>query len=408
MNKLLFVFLITLIPFFSHCQSKTPEIIDSVELPKKGEYVPVNSNGIDSDLQIRPTSGIASDAHPGYGIERSFDGDLSSMYHSPWYSLTLPVTLEYKFSDAKDIDYIVYHPRTGGGNGDFGKFELWVSTETTPDFVKQSDYDFKMKGTASVINFEKTIEGIRAFKFIVESGRNDFASCAEMEFYRKVDRSDLNLNHIFADDVYSQLRTGVTLEQINAIENDFFKNLAQSIFTEDYPMEFRVQEYEPYPLIETTAKELKTSGYNPFENPTGMYFSSGDEIVIIMGDSKGEDISFRIHNFGNHADASFILRPGVNKIRAKNSGLGYISYYTDNWRNVQPVKIHITSGKVNGYFDRNKHKREDWRRLIDGAVSSYFDIKGYYINLAYTSQDLREYCSNGMDLIEVYDEIVEI
>ncbi|MFA7493612.1 MAG: M60 family metallopeptidase, partial [Proteiniphilum sp.] len=131
-------------------------------------------------------------------------------------------------------------------------------------------------------------------------------------------------------------------------------------------------------------------------------------IVIIMGDSKGEDISFRIHNFGNHADASFILRPGVNKVRAKNSGLGYVSYYTDNWRNVQPVKIHFASGKVNGYFDRNKHKREDWNKLIEGAVSTYFDIKGRYINLAYTTQDLREYCSNGMDLIEVYDEIVEI
>ena len=47
--------------------------------------------------------------------------------------------------------------------------------------------------------------------------------------------------------------------------------------------QFRKQIYEAYPPVSATAKELKTSGYNQFENPTGIVFEEGDTIQVIAG-----------------------------------------------------------------------------------------------------------------------------
>ena len=35
-------------------------------------------------------------------------------------------------------------------------------------------------------------------------------------------------------------------------------------------------------------------------------------------------------------------------------------YYTPTGTE-QPIKINIASGTVNGYFDSNKHTKEDWK-----------------------------------------------
>ena len=48
--------------------------------------------------------------------------------------------------------------------------------------------------------------------------------------------------------------------------------IAQSLYDKTYDLEYRVQTYEPYREINDLATEMKTSGYNPFENPTGIYF----------------------------------------------------------------------------------------------------------------------------------------
>ena len=62
--------------------------------------------------------------------------------------------------------------------------------------------------------------------------------------------------------------------------------------TRPYDLEYRVQTYEPYCEINDLATEMKTSGYNPFENPTGIYFKDGEEAVVILGNTNGEQVNF--------------------------------------------------------------------------------------------------------------------
>lgn len=390
----------------SRCSSS-----ESVEPGKKpdvpGIYVPGNTEDIDGDQQIKVNSGQADQFQPNESIERSWDGDMNTLYHSPWVGTKFPVTLEYRFKGPEDVDYIVYKPRLDAENGLFGEFELFVATEAEPEFTKVGDFDFQLSGSPSSIVFDERIEGATKFKFSVKTGGNDFVSCAEMEFCRYGTGNDMTAYaDLFADEVLSELKPGVTRAKIEQMDNAFFRTVALSLLEETYDKEFRVQDYEPYPTVKETAQALKTSGYNPFENPTGIYFSSGSDVVVVMGDTGGENLSLRIHNFSNNSDETFVLHKGINKLHVKNSGLGYVSYYTSGWKSAKPVKIHIASGKVNGYFDIAKHTAADWSRLINGAVSTYFDLKGERVNLAFTTQDLRDYCSDGHELVRVYDEVV--
>ena len=43
---------------------------------------------------------------------------------------------------------------------------------------------------------------------------------------------------------------------------------------------------------------LRTSQYSKFENPTGIFFEEGEDVLLVMGDPKGEKLNLVIHNLG--------------------------------------------------------------------------------------------------------------
>lgn len=54
-----------------------------------------------SDTRIQVKSGYASNYQREEGIEKSFDGDEKTLYHSSWGNTRFPVTLEYKLEKAE-------------------------------------------------------------------------------------------------------------------------------------------------------------------------------------------------------------------------------------------------------------------------------------------------------------------
>lgn len=347
-------------------------------------------------------------------IEMSFDGIGSTWYHSPWYDTKFPVELTYYFASPQMVDYFIYKPRPGGGNGDFGRFDLWVATEKNSSYVKVGSYDFQEGNQASKVELETPLEGVTSFRFSVQSGEGNLVSCGEMEFYRKA-APIAGLEEVFADELYSELKPGVDQRKIDGIENSFFRNLAQSLYDGTYNLKYRVQEYEPYRELDDLASELKTSGYNPFENPTGIYFVDGEEVIVFVGDTQGEKPALKVYDFNatrlgedTPGPADYPLEKGINKLRISHGGLAYLSYYTPNWKTASRLKIHIASGQVNGYFDRNRDKASDWQAVLDGATYGCLDIKGNKVNLCYSTRMLRQYCADGMRLIEQYDDLIDL
>jgi len=192
---------------------------------------------------------------------------------------------------------------------------------------------------------------------------------------------------------------------------NIFDLAAQEELSSNIKETFRSQYYEAYPPVGETARKLKLSNYNSFENPTGIYFEPGDEVELTVGDTQRQTIFLRVHSFEgvDKSDKSYPLRSGKNKIKIENKGLGYISFYTSDWAGITPVRIEIEGGKVNGYFDKNFHSNKEWKELLASTVCDILDIKGDYINLAYRVSSLRKYCpEKGWDLINYYDKLVDL
>ena len=114
------------------------------------------------DKKISVVSGEASSYQIGESIEKSFDNNPNTIYHSSWNSTEFPVTLIYHFAPNDTIDYIVYNPRIDGGiNGNFQEFEIWSKTTGNTDYQKMGNYNFEgnsqvkmIKLTDNLINLE--------------------------------------------------------------------------------------------------------------------------------------------------------------------------------------------------------------------------------------------------------------
>ena len=378
------------------------------------DYVPGDPSEL-GDILIAIESAEANQSNSQEeSVEKSFDGTTSTWYHSPWYSTSFPVELTYSFATPQVVDYFIYKPRGSGDNGNFDEFDLFVSTANNENYTKVGTYQLGGATQTSKIMFDSPLEGVKSFRFSVKSAKGDVVSCGEMEFYRKA-APVAGLEEVFADELYSELKSDVNQRKIDGIENTFFRSIAQSLFDKTYDLKYRVQEYEPYRDLNDLAAEMKTSGYNPFENPTGIYFADDEEAIVIVGETQGEVLSLKVYDFDGTRQGlstpeptSYPLEQGINKLRISHGGLAYVDYYTSRWETAPRLKVHIASGKINGYFDKNRDSAADWKQILNGATYGCLDIKGDYINLVYGVNSLKQYCDDGLKLIQNYDAIVDL
>lgn len=372
---------------------------------------------VDEDIAVRPTGGRASECQPGQDIDKSFDGDMNTHYHSPWsVSARFPVTLEYYFSGNDVIDYLVYYTRNGNGN--FGKISLYAATDAARTYSKVGDYDFGQKGAPSMVNIPG---GIRptAIKVEVHSGLADFVSCAEMEFYQTNTEKSLekSLLSVFTDITCSQLKSGVTDEQIGKLD-DCFKKVAVALRDntyDPYEKEFRIRSYEPYSNNDEWAAKLMTKRYTSLDNPTGICVSAGDEVVVCVGETHGQNVTLQSiweEDAGGYrqtqaSGVSYFLRPGVNKLTMKEQGQLFVMYNTDlSMPDAKPVKIHIIpgSGKVTGFFDLKEHKTDArYAELLAKATHKYFCVRGERIMFYFHRDRLTP---SILSAITLWDDII--
>lgn len=248
-------------------------------------------------------------------------------------------------------------------------------------------------------------------------------------------------NQVFADPLLSQVADP---RKVGRMKHPTLKSLAILIARKQYDHEARLKVYEAYEPVDELAKRLKTSAYNRFENPTGIYFEAGKQAVLVVEGMANEAARLVIHNFGREGGHSeYALSNGINIFEVKNKGLGYISYYTSNWQEAPKLRIHTLSGQVNGVFYKatagdkfdwpeSKLKRlhpkkrqqyeaakarllaklsvennRKWQQLLAKAPAEVIDIVGQQVHLIYPVEELKSACpEDGQRLIELYDQII--
>ncbi|WP_423736258.1 M60 family metallopeptidase [Chitinophaga caseinilytica] len=363
---------------------------------------------LDTKVAVQNASVSPAANSAGEGIDKTIDNNKSTFYHSSWAGGGFPIEMTYNFQGNNQINYIVYTPRQdGSGNGHFGNVEIWYKTTPNGTPIKAKDASLNFSGTPSRIELASPLVNVRAVIVKVLSGQSNFASCAEMEFFKKNPASGSVYNNMF-DSLYSVLKPGVTQAQIDTVSMPFFKTLAQCLYNHTYQRKFRYQSYKVYPQVGTTAASLKTSTYNSFENPTGIAFKANTKAVLFVGATNGVTPSLRVTDFGSASitDRSYVLSEGLNVIDITADGLGYINYYNND--STKPdIKIHIATGRVNGYYDPKTDTDTDWFGYLTNQIYPTLDIKGRFVNLNYHKAALLGNSpQSGHALIGVYDSIV--
>lgn len=403
-------------------KDKNSDISAAVTVEQRGlnDYTSGDTEGIVDDIKLKVVRGEASSFNSASEkIDMSFDGDMSTMFHSKYGDAgKTPVTLTYYFEEnTESLDYFIYYPRTSGVNGNFGKVEVSVLYGDHIDFERQSgesDFDFGQKGLATSFVFSNTIQKPKAVRLIVKSGVSDHASCAEMQFFAKNPQGFDPLT-LFTDATCSELKAGIGETEIEACEYPLFKNIAYYMLKDKYPEAFRIDTYRAYQHPDVQAALNKTSQYSLLDNPTGILAKKDEALIVLVGDTYGQNIALRIQDMnspdgdGFGQSVSYPLKPGINKIVPEKRGLIYVMYHVNDnpadYKN-KSVKIHFATGSVNGYFDVAKHTRDQWSTLLNEAVDNYFDVVGKYAHLTFPVANLKNTTSNGKDLIDIFDNIV--
>ena len=382
------------------------------------EYNGGAGEDIEGDIKVKVVSGHDTSHQGEDAIEKSFDGDYTTLYHSSWSNggaNYFPITLTYNLADASDVDYLIDYPRSTGYNGHFKEVEIQYSEDGSV-FTKLLDKDFEGSATATRITFDNTVRA-KSFRFVVKSGAGDgqgFASCAEMEFYAK-NLNAFDYSTLFEDETCSNLKAGITEADIENCKYPFFKNLAYYMFKDKYDRNFRVEDYKAFPNPDIQSETHKTNPYSLLDNPTGIPVKEGETLVVMVGDTHGQNIGMKVQNLDvpggdGFGGVTYPLYRGINKLTMTGKGLVYVMYHTktlEDAETAQPVKIHFASGTVNGYFDSQKEEHQGrWSELLGKATNKYFDVVGKYAHLTFETNDFRKYVStNGNELIDLYDKI---
>lgn len=218
---------------------------------------------------------------------------------------------------------------------------------------------------------------------------------------------------VFTDSTYSELNAGITEKDINQLDDPLLKSIAGQLLEGKYPAESRIREFLPYPSPKQS-KTLKAADFSRYDNPAGIWAEPGEELVVFAGDLHKETIYLVIVNdyswgkLGNRSGQEhFILEEGINRLKVRNGGSVYIFYFES--KSQQAVKLHFASGKVNGFFDINRHSDKDWEKMLAEAPGTYIDALGNHVHLCFPVEDFKAYCPNNVTrLVQTWDSIASL
>lgn len=215
----------------------------------------------------------------------------------------------------------------------------------------------------------------------------------------------------FSNKSLTSLKKNVKTSQIQTITSPIVRNAAQQMLENNYPLTDRYKKYYPYLSPKILAEKLKTSAYSQYENPTGIYFTTGDQAIVWVDNSYGQQIQLIVTNWDDEhfKQSKYELKEGLNNFIISNTGNSYIEYFSENEKKLKPIDIHILGGKINGVFDLQKDDNKKYQALLASAAGPVIDLVGKKVHLAYSVNSLRkENPEKGIELMQLYDSIINI
>ncbi|WP_308744037.1 M60 family metallopeptidase [uncultured Bacteroides sp.] len=381
---------------------------------QKGKFS--GTDDVAGDIQVQPSGVIANQEASDCPAKNCIDNKFDTHFHSPYAGATkLPVELEFTFDDTPDIDYLIYTPR--GGNGDFGELDIFVMTQGQSDYQLLGSFDFGKKNVPSRVNFSTPLKKVTKVMVSVKSGKssnaNAYVSCAEMQFFKRDNSLEAQLQTVFTDVTCSELRPDVTKEMIDALPG-YFANvgfLLKNNTYDEWEKKFRIHDYEPYSDVEVWASNLMTKKYSNLDNPTGIYANAGESLIVLVGDTHGQTVSLQAIPDRESKGDVYPLVTGVNKIAIKQTGMLFLMYTADlSNSKARPIRVHIPPqcGHVDGFYDLKEDKTdEEYVKLLSKANYKYFCVRGEKIIFYFHTTSYRQIMPNSvLPTINLWDNVI--
>jgi len=349
--------------------------------------------------QVKQASSPQKSYSGNHSVTQAIDGSLTTPnWHAPGQ---LEVQGDFTFAAPVKIDYINFD------NANFT--ELEIETLQQGKNIKLGKFTL---GGSKVLRFAKPLEGVEALSIKVSYAQAAQANFAlrEIEFMQKPDIAlNRELLKVFKDGSCSELKASYKQSDLAALPA-LLQNVAKHLQQKNYPeAAFRLGSYQAYSHPEYAAKVRNINALSPLDNPTGILARQGQEIVVLVGPTNGQNISLACVPAYGLSINSYPLSEGVNKLRVNNTGLLYVMYHADLADKKPAIKLHIPigSGELNGYFDIRRHNDKDWQKILAAAKYDVIDIVGKYSMMILDSKHLRQYSPDNITRsVEVWDRSV--
>lgn len=378
----------------------------------------------ENDVPIKVISAIADSENKNNEINKSYDNDPNTYFCSRGgEDVVETFRMIYTLESGHTLYRIIYTPRTTNNKwGSFNKFDVEVATADAPaQFVKVASFE-RGDGVHTPLDFTFTpVVNAKYVRFVVHSAYMKRVSCAEMEFIEP-SKNRFDYCSIFADDLYTQLKEGVTEHQIKNMPDNEMRKLALALAEGNYESQYRVAEYRPYQHPSVMATVNRTSKYSLSDNPTGIYAVAGEKLYVALDGVYSEakiSLMIRDLNGGYGNSRTYELKKGLNIIEPEIDGLIYVMNHVednipllleeklDKQKAVNmTVKVHIIMGKVNGYYDCHKNTPEEWPEILKNAQYQDMDVLGKYAHITWRVSDFRTYTPDIAIMLDNFDKLV--
>ena len=115
-------------------------------------------------------------------VEKAFDNDPNTFWHTKWTGDTAPYTLSMTLKEAEKVNGLTYLPRPGGGNGVVTSYEIYAQKDG--QMVKVASGTWENNAKEKTVNFDAVETDKVEFKVL--SGVAGFGSAAEIQLLKPV------------------------------------------------------------------------------------------------------------------------------------------------------------------------------------------------------------------------------
>lgn len=384
--------------------SAEPKETATITIKQRSRDSVANADAIPDD-EVVPIHLMTTSSPTAYGglgtLKNAYDGDLKT-----WFGATgeLPIEFRCQFQDAARIDYMDIHP--GQNEGVWDEIDIY-GTEEGGEQKHIGTYSLNFSTEVQRLYF--TLVKPKEVIITVRTAKDTPITAAmhEIVFYSK-GGADFDALKYFTDLSCAELRDDVTEEQIEAIPNAFFRDLAAYIYSGDYDTKYRAAYYKPYPHPDVDAKLFRTTGYTLLDNITGMYFEEGEHVVFV-DDTHDIPVSISVVDYNrNDSGDTYILYKGLNKLNITHKGLIYVRYHSED-PTAQPIRVNFPTAVVNGYYDIIEDPEADVTSMLENACCDMFDMRGARAIYTFPVADYKQYCGNtkkAFDIMQQADSII--